>query len=31
MPELVGHYLLGEISYQRKSQLPSAPNYTSRL
>jgi len=29
--KLVGHYLLAEISYQRKSQLPPAPNYTSRL
>jgi len=31
MPELVGHYLSGEISYQRKSQLPTAPNYKTRL
>ena len=29
--KLVGHYLLAEISYQRKSRLPPAPNYTSRL
>jgi hypothetical protein len=29
--KLVGHYLLAEISYQRKSQRSLAPYYTSRL
>jgi len=30
-PKLGGRYLLAESSYQPKSQLPPAPNYTSRL